>query len=414
MVDGNGVVAGAERPTMLCISTYEKGQAFLREAARLGCDVVLLTVDGLAHADWPKDILAEFHTMPEADAPERQAPEQVCAIADSIAKRRPIARVVALDEFDQESAALVREHMRLPGMGQSETRFFRDKLAMRMGARSAGVAVPEFTGVFNDADLHAFMCGVEGPWLLKPRWNASAIGIRKIGRPEELWPALEALGERRTHHLLERFVPGEIFHVEGVTWNGDVLFAAPHKYGQPPMQTMHDGGIFTTRALERDSEDAKGLRVIHRDTLAALGMKAGVTHSEFIKAEADGKFYFLETAARVGGAYIAEVVEFASGLNPWVEWARIEVAALRGESYALPALMEDYAGSVISLARQEQPDTRAYDAPEVVYRLRKHHHAGLIVRSDSAARVEALLDEYGRRFLTDFYARMDAPDKPSA
>ena len=414
MVDGNGVVAGAERPTMLCISTYEKGQSFLREAARLGCDVVLLTVDGLANADWPKDILAEFHTMPEADTPERQAPEQVRAIADSIAKRRPIARVVALDEFDLESAALVREHMRLPGMGQSETRFFRDKLAMRMGARDAGVAVPEFTGVFNDADLHAFMRGVEGPWLLKPRWNASAIGIKKIGRPEELWPALEAVGERRTHHLLERFVPGEIFHVEGVTWNGDVLFAAPHKYGQPPMQTMHDGGIFTTRALERDSEDAKELRVIHRDTLAALGMEAGVTHSEFIKAESDGKFYFLETAARVGGAYIAEVVEFASGLNPWVEWARIEVAALRGESYALPALMEGYAGSVISLARQEQPDTSAYDAPEVVYRLRKHHHAGLIVRSDSAARVEALLDEYGRRFLIDFYARLDAPDKPSA
>lgn len=414
MVDGNGIVTGAERPTMLCISTYEKGQAFLREAARLGCDVVLLTVDGLANADWPKDILAEFHTMPEADTPERQAPEQVRAIADSIAKRRPIARVVALDEFDLESAALVREHMRLPGMGQSETRFFRDKLAMRMGARSAGVAVPEFTGVFNDADLHAFMRGVEGPWLLKPRWNASAIGIKKIGKPEELWPALEALGERRTHHLLERFVPGEIFHVEGVTWNGDVLFAAPHKYGQPPMQTMHDGGIFTTRALERDSEDAKELRVVHRDTLAALGMEAGVTHSEFIKADSDGKFYFLETAARVGGAYIAEVVEFASGLNPWVEWARIEVAALRGESYALPPLMEGYAGSVISLARQEQPDTSAYDAPEVVYRLRKHHHAGLIVRSDSAARVEALLDEYGRRFLTDFYARLDAPDKPTA
>jgi biotin carboxylase len=402
------------RPTMLCISTYEKGQAFLREAARLGCDVILLTVEKLANADWPKDVLAEFHTMPEADVPERQAPEQVRRIADSIAKRRKIARVVALDEFDLECAALVREHMRLPGMGQTATRFFRDKLAMRMGARAAGVAVPEFSGVFNDADLGAFMAGVEGPWLLKPRWNASAIGIKKIARAEELWPALDSLGELRTHHLLERFVPGEIFHVEGVTWGGEVLFAAPHKYGQPPMQTMHEGGIFTTRALGRDSDDAQGLRAIHRDTLAALGMRAGVTHSEFIKAHVDGKFYFLETAARVGGAYIADVVEYANGLNPWVEWARIEVAALRGEQYALPLLREGYAGSVISLARQQEPDTSAYNDPEIVHRLHKHHHAGLIVRSESAARVEQLLEEYGRRFLTDFYARMDAPDKPSA
>ncbi len=400
-----------ERPTMLCISTYEKGQAFLREAARLGCDVVLLTVAELANADWPKDVLAEFHTMRQADVPERQAPEQVRLIADGIAKRRRIARVVALDEFDLESAALVREHMRLPGMGQTATRFFRDKLAMRLGAQRTGVAVPEFSGVFNDEDLRAFMGSVEGPWLLKPRWNASAIGIKKIARAEELWPALDALGELRTHHLLERFVPGEIFHVEGVTWDGEVLFAAPHKYGQPPMQTMHEGGIFTTRGLDRESVDVEGLLAIHRETLTALGMQAGVTHSEFIKSNADGKFYFLETAARVGGAYIADVVEYATGLNPWVEWARIEVALLRGEEYALPQLREDYAGSVICLARQEWPDTRAYDAPEVVYRLHKLHHAGLIVRSDSADRVEQLLDEYGRRFMTDFYARLDAPDK---
>jgi biotin carboxylase len=402
------------RPTMLCISTYEKGQAFLREAVRLGCDVILLTVEKLASADWPKDILAEFHTMPEADVPERQAPEQVRAIADSIAKRRQIARVVALDEFDLESAALVREHMRLPGMGQTATRFFRDKLAMRMGARAAGVAVPEFSGVFNDADLNAFMGSVEGPWLLKPRWSASAIGIKKITQPEELWPALDSLGEFRTHHLLERFVPGEIFHVEGVTWGGEVLFAAPHKYGQPPMQTMHEGGIFTTRALDKDSADAEGLRAIHRATLAALGMKAGVTHSEFIKAKADGKFYFLETAARVGGAYISDVVEFATGLSPWVEWARIEVAALLGQEYKLPELLKGYAGSVISLARQEWPDTSGYNGPEIVHRLHKNHHAGLIVRSESAERVEQLLDEYGRRFLVDFYARLDAPDKPTA
>src|ERR1700712_2986125 len=170
------------RPTMFCISTYEKGQAFLREAARLGCDVVLLTVDQLYDADWPKDVLAEFHTMPEADVPERQSPEQVRVIVDSIAKRRKIGRIVALDEFELESAALAREHMRLGGMGQSATRFFRDKLAMRLGAKTAGVAVPEFTGVFNDADLNAFMNGVEGPWLLKPRWSASAIGIKKITR----------------------------------------------------------------------------------------------------------------------------------------------------------------------------------------------------------------------------------------
>jgi biotin carboxylase len=141
-------------------------------------------------------------------------------------------------------------------------------------------------------------------------------------------------------------------------------------------------------------------------------MTSGVTHSEFIRAKADGQLYFLETAARVGGAFIADVTEFASGVNPWVEWARIEVALMRGEKYRLPELREEYAGSVICLARQETPDLSGYDAPEVVYRLKKHHHAGLIVKSGSAERVRELLEEYGDGFLRDFYARMDVPDKP--
>ena len=110
-------------------------------------------------------------------------------------------------------------------------------------------------------------------------------------------------------------------------------------------------------------------------------MKAGVTHSEFIKAEADGRFYFLETAARVGGAYIADTLELATGLNPWAEWARIEAAAARGIKYTLPSLRREHAAAVISLARQAEPDTSAYDDPEIALRLHKDHHAGLLLRS---------------------------------
>jgi hypothetical protein len=138
-------------------------------------------------------------------------------------------------------------------------------------------------------------------------------------------------------------------------------------------------------------------------------MVSGVSHTEFIRAYADGRLYFLESAARVGGAFIAEVVEHANGWNPWVEWARVEVAQLRGEPYVPPALKADYAGSVICLARQESPDVSGYADAEVVYRMHKHHHAGLIVRSAEAARVQALVEAYGVRFLEDFCARVEAP-----
>ena len=140
------------------------------------------------------------------------------------------------------------------------------------------------------------------------------MGISKIHREEELWPLLERLGDAQSHYLLERFVPGEIFHCEGVTWQGETLFALAFQYGQPPMQTMHEGGVFTTRVLERDGPEATAVRAMQREILRALTLRTGVTHTEFIRAHADGEFYFLETAARVGGAYIAEVVQFGGTL----------------------------------------------------------------------------------------------------
>ena len=331
-----------------------------------------------------------------------------------LARTRRIDRIVALDEFDLEMAAMAREHMRLPGLGDTITRFFRDKLAMRTQARAHGLAVPEFTSVFNYEDVRAFMASVPGPWLLKPRTSASAIGIRPIQSEAELWPILAELGDLQTNYVLERFVAGEVFHVEGVTWKQEVVFARAFRYGHPPMQTMHQGGVFTTRTLAPAGPDSVALLAEHKRLIAALGLPAGVTHTEYIKSSTDGRLYFLETAARVGGAYIAEVLEYASGVNPWVEWARIEVALARGTQYTLPPLREDFAGSVISLARQERPDLSAYDAPEIVRVLERSHHAGLLLRSSSEARLGALIDDYSIRFLRDFNAVLAPPDKPTS
>ena len=285
---------------------------------------------------------------------------------------------------------------------------------MRAGARDGGVPVPEFTGVFNIEEIHRFFQETPGPWLLKPRTSASAIGIVRIDSQEKLWRTLDELGDEATNYLLERFIPGDIFHCEGITVGGETLFAAPFRYAQPPIQTMHSGGVFSTRALAPESPEAIAIRALHSRVLHALGLQDGVSHTEFIRSHADGTFLFLETAARVGGAYIAEVVEFAYGVNPWVEWARLVCAPLLGRAYQLPPLRTEAAGSVICLARQDHPDLNAYTDPEIVYRLQKPHHAGLIVRSPDHARVEGLLDGYNHRFLEEFCAVLPAPDKPTS
>ena len=153
------------------------------------------------------------------------------------------------------------------------------------------------------------------------------------------------------------------------------------------------------------------MREINREILRALKLMRGVAHAEFIRAEADGELYFLECAARVGGAYIHEMVEAASDLSLWREWARIEIAGGR-LPYQLPPLRHDSAGLILSLARQEEPDTSGYNDPEIVYRIKKHHHAGFILRAPDPARIQALLQDYTPRFIKDFLAVEPPPLKP--
>jgi biotin carboxylase len=398
-----------EQPRIFCLSTYEKGQAFLEECAALGCRVVLLTVEKHRNGDWPRAILEDFVTMPEG-----LSLEQVTNTVTYMARSKWFDRLVALDEFDMETVAHLREHMRIPGMGRTLTSHFRDKLVMRFEAQQAGALVPEFTRMLVHEELRQWMAKVPAPWVLKPRSEASSIGIKKMHAADDVWRTLEQLGDRQSYYVLERFVPGDIFHVDSIVSEGAVAFTSVSGYGKPPMQVMHEGGVFTTRILERDSPTARALVEMNARLIPALGMVRGVTHAEYIRGHKDGQFYFLEAAARVGGAFIADVVEAATGVNLWREWARIEVAALRGAKYEVPDPAALYAGSVLCLAKTAEPDTRMFEAPEIVLRLKKHHHAGLIVRSEDPERVRRLLEEYGERFAREYLAVAPVPDRPTA
>jgi biotin carboxylase len=394
--------------TLLCITTYEKGQEFMRECKSLGCRVILLTAEKLRDGDWPRESLEDIFYLPEAISLA-----EIVQSVTHLARTRKIDRIIALDEYDMETASTLREHLRIPGMGLTTMRYFRDKLAMRMRAIDRGVRVPDFVPVFNHEDIEYYLEHVPGPWVLKPRQEASAIGIKKIHAAEELWPALEQLGDKQSTYLLEKFVPGEVYHVDSIVSENELVFANVSKYGKPPMNVAQGGGVFTTFTVPRGSEEDQQLRQINRDLVGALGLVRGVAHTEFIRAHVDGHFYFLECAARVGGAYINEMVEAATGINLWREWARIEVSGGDG-SYKLPPTREEYAGVILSLARQEEPDTSAYNDPEVCLRIRRHHHAGLVLRSSDKGCVPELLENYARRFAEEFMAVEPPKEKPTA
>lgn len=390
--------------TILCLASYYKGVNFINAAKALGARVLLLTRENLADEPWPRENIDDLLLMPDL----RKRPDIIYAVS-YLMRGRKIDAIVPLDDYDVETAAALREHLRLPGLGESTARYFRDKLAMRMQAAAHGIPVPPFTPTFSYDRLREYMARVPPPWVLKPRSEAGAMGIKKMNSAEEVWRRLDELGDDQSFFHLEKFVPGEIYHVDSLVDEGKLLFSQPHKYARPPMTVAHDGGVFVSRTLP-DGDESRAILDLNARLLRAFGLERGAAHAEFIRG-ADGQYYFLEVAARVGGANIEYLVEAAAGLNLWAEWARMEVAYARGENYAIPARRHDYAGILTCLARQERPDTSAYDDPEVVYRVNKKHHAGLIVASPDPGRVEWLLVSYAERFGRDFLAVLPPLEK---
>jgi biotin carboxylase len=397
---------------IICLATYFKGADFIRECKAHGCHVVLITKEKMLREDWPRESLDDLIAVPN-DA----GPPLFIDLLAFLARKMKIDRVVALEEFDVVTAALMREHLCLPGLSSSGAKVFRDKLSMAVQSQRAGIDVPEFVPLVNVEEVDEYMQRVPGPWVIKPRSDVSAIGIRKVSEPEEVRRAMhemnerENLRERASYYVLARFVAGEVFHVDSVVNDGKVMFAGTNQYGRPPMQVAHQGGAYISRTLERGSADEKALLAINKKLIRALGLERGATHAEFIKSDVDGKFYFLEIAARVGGAYISDVLEAASGVNLWREWARLEIADGRAPSRIKP-MRKEYAGIILSLAKQETPDTSSYADEEITYRVKKRHHAGLIVRSPRLDRVNELLDDYSLRFVEDFVAVAPPPERP--
>lgn len=399
--------------TILCICTYFKGVEFLKAAKVEGNTVFLLTHKKIEHKPWPRESIDEFFYLENNDN-SFDTYQTLLEGSAHLMRTRKIDLVVALDDFDVEKAALVREHFRIPGMGQTTARYFRDKLAMRVQAEDNQIPVPAFSALFNDVEITHFLENTQGPWLVKPRSEASAAGIKKVYSKDEAWDHIHSLGNGRHNFLIETFKPGDVYHIDSLIINKEVVFERCSQYLSTPFDVAHGGGIFRSVTVEFGSLDQQALSLINHQVMKAFGMKFSAAHTEVIKCHEDGNYYFLETASRVGGAHLAEMVEASSGINIWKEWARIETAVAEKKPYVLPKIEKKYSGILISLSSHQWPNMYVFDDKEIFWKMNEEYHVGLIVKADSRERVIELLDKYAKMvFDLGLHASAPAPDKPT-
>lgn len=384
------------------IASDYKGSEFIEECHNAGWLVTLVTRKKLLDEAWPWTAIDDARTVID----DAGVLDYVRAVTNLAGSRR-IDKVVGLDEFDVLTAAMAREHLNLPGMSRSFATRFRDKLTMRNIAHDAGIPCPEFTSAFNAEDINTFLTTVPAPWIIKPRNEVSAFGIRKCETADEAWQILTELDNRNTwrdhpsQFLIERFIEGKVYHVDSVVHGGKVAACGVSQYGTTPFNVSHYGGVFTSSITPYKSKERKQLETMNRALLMAFEYESGVAHAEFLQSEETGEFFLLEVACRVGGAYIANVLEYACNFNLWREWAKLEIASDE-RPYKLPKLRKEFAGVTLALANTEHPDTSAFTDDEIVYSVKKPRHVGFIFQSKSQERIDELLTTYTARITADY------------
>lgn len=214
----------------------------------------------------------------------------------------PPSRVVALNEGDLDTAALLREHLRCAGQSPDELARFRDKLTMAEVVSGAGLPVPDFADAPDVAAVAAFAEANGWPIVVKPRRGTASRGVVVLTSPDDLALLHGLPAEPR---LVQRFCGDPIFHIDGL-WTGTEL--GPWRASR----YLNTCVSFTTGAVlgSVEVDDAAVLEPLGKFTAAvagALSDEPWVFHLEaFVGTTDDGgvRLTFLEAGYRVGGAEI--------------------------------------------------------------------------------------------------------------
>lgn len=244
--------------------------------------------------------------------------EAVVSAARRIARQLgPVARVLALSEFDLEVGARVREALEVPGASPAMVRRYKDKVLMKQAVEAAGLRVPRYVPLEERSSAAALVAELGLPLILKPRVGASSRGVVRIDAVDQLAAALRAVD--RLDHECERFIEGPIFHVDGLAQGGALQFVTASRYINTCLafnQCVPLGSVMIDdAALEED------LLRFTRAVLEALALRSGAFHLELIQ-DRRGDLHFLEIGARVGGGeipFLALALYELDLMNAWVD-----------------------------------------------------------------------------------------------
>lgn len=252
-----------------------------------------------------------------------------------LARRVRFDAVVARAEPDVLRAGRLRQLLGTPGQDFASARAFRDKHVMKQLVDAAGIAVPAFAPVDSALDVLAFVDRYGLPVVVKPRLGSGSLGVTVVRTRADLESLLTSGVEDRGL-LVEAFVPGEMYVVDGLVVNSRIVTVHPSRYLNDCL-SFQRGEFLGNRLLAADNPLRPGLERFAEGVLDALPTPEVTTFHLEVFVSPAGELVFCEIASRTGGARINQTLDCIRGVNLDRLWfdaqlgRPVEAHALRGE-----------------------------------------------------------------------------------
>lgn len=259
---------------------------------------------------------------------------------EDLHRRVNLNGVVTFWEEDVPTCARIAERLGLRGNSPQAALNARSKYHMREAFRKAGVPVPPFRLITDEASLPKACKAVGLPAVLKPEWGADSEWVTRVDTPEQ---ALELYGKvrnivrvqdsiypyPRTRFILEGFMTGPEVSVEGVVQNGEVTLYAIIDKAKMAEPSFIERGECTPSRFPASVQSA--IRDMVCKGVRALGLTDSGIHAEVKITPAGPRI--VEIGARMGGDCIQPLVKRVYG----IDLAEENIRAVLGMPVHLPA-----------------------------------------------------------------------------
>lgn len=248
--------------------------------------------------------------------------------AIKISKNKKINCLLSIHEFDLVKSGMIRDYLGIEGQSEESAIAFRDKVIMKNIA-SKVIKTPKYQRIKNIIDIVEFIKENDYPVIIKPIDGAASTGIFKIENDNQLRSFLEK--GKIEELIIETFVEGDIYHIDGLYENGKVVFSYPSKYVTPCLD-FQSNKTLASYMLHPNNPMLTRLNKAVGDILNVLPTPKNCIafHAEIFHTPED-ELVFCEIASRVGGAKIVDVIEHATGINILAEWIRAQCSNARNE-----------------------------------------------------------------------------------